>query len=109
LVKGNNGKGNNGKPAGSSIPGVASDVRLAELAPLSGWSGMKESEHFVQFYETDKFLLDSLSGFIGTGLREGDGCIVLATGAHLKELEERLTFEGLDLEAAGASGQYVSQ
>ncbi|HEX8137216.1 MAG TPA: ATP-binding protein [Pyrinomonadaceae bacterium] len=69
---------------------------------------MEESEHFVQFYETDKFLLDSLSGFIGTGLREGDGCIVLATGAHLKELEDRLTFDGLDLEAAGAAGQYVS-
>jgi signal transduction histidine kinase/CheY-like chemotaxis protein len=103
-------KANNGKSARKLIPraAAASDVRLGELAPFSDWSGMKESEHFVQFYETDGFLLDSLSGFIGAGLREGDGCIVLATSAHLKALEDRLTVDGLDLEVAGASGQYVS-
>ena len=51
---------------------------------------MSESEHFVQFYENDAFLLDSLSGFIDTGLAEGGACIVLATKAHRESLEERL-------------------
>jgi signal transduction histidine kinase/ActR/RegA family two-component response regulator len=101
-------KGNNGKLARKPVLNAASDVRLGELAPLSDWRGVEESEHFVQFYETDKFLLDSLSGFIGAGLREGEGCIVLATGEHLTELEDRLTVDGLDLKAAGESGQYVS-
>jgi PAS domain S-box-containing protein len=69
---------------------------------------MSESEHFVQFYETDAFLLDSLSGFIGTGLAKGDACIVLATKAHRESLEERLKSNGLDLVAAQTQGDYIS-
>lgn len=30
------------------------------LAPISNWSEMGDSEHFVQFYEADAFLLNSL-------------------------------------------------
>jgi signal transduction histidine kinase/ActR/RegA family two-component response regulator len=87
---------------------VGHNLMARGLAPLSDWSGMGESEHFVQFYETDTFLLDSLSGFIAAGLREGDACIVVATGAHRDGLDERLQTYGLDLAAAAASGQYVS-
>jgi signal transduction histidine kinase/ActR/RegA family two-component response regulator len=104
LVKANN----NGQSVLETVPHAAYNVTLGELAPLSGWSGMGESEHFVQFYEADRCLLDSLSGFIGTGLREGDGCIVLATDAHREGLEERLKADGLDVAAAGASGRYIS-
>ena len=77
-------------------------------APISDWSGMTEPEHFVQFYETDPYLLDSLGGFIGTGLCEGDACIVVATEAHREGLEERLQACRLDTVAARASGQFVS-
>ncbi len=69
---------------------------------------MSESEHFVQFYENDAFLLDSLSGFIDTGLAEGGACIVLATKAHRESLEERLKSHGLDLAAAQTQGVYIS-
>ncbi|HYE65867.1 MAG TPA: ATP-binding protein [Pyrinomonadaceae bacterium] len=86
----------------------AGDIILQDLTPRSNWSEMSESEHFVQFYETDVFLLDSLSGFIGTGLGASDACIVVATKAHREGLEERLQAYGLDLTAACASGQYVS-
>src|SRR6266849_4327562 len=61
-----------------------------KLAPLVQWSEMDMSEHFVQFYETDEFLLDSVSGFIGAGLGAGAACIVIATKAHREGLEERL-------------------
>ncbi|HZS05992.1 MAG TPA: PAS domain S-box protein [Blastocatellia bacterium] len=81
---------------------------VRELAPRSDWSEMGESEHFVQFYESDVFLLNSLSGYIGTGLGAGDGCIVVATPAHREGLEKRLYASGLDVAAAGARGQYVS-
>ena len=49
---------------------------------------MNETEHFVQFYETDTFLLDSLSGFIGVGLSAGDACIVIATPENRAGLED---------------------
>lgn len=66
------------------------------------------SDHFVQFYETDAFLLDSLSGFIEVGLTTGEGCIVVATGEHREGLEERLKKKGLDLVAACLQGDYLA-
>jgi signal transduction histidine kinase len=86
------------------------DLDVQELlAPPSGWSPTtNEPEHFVQFYETDTFLLDSLAGFMRTGLSDGDACIVVATKAHRDELDERLQAGGLDITAALSSCQYVA-
>ncbi len=67
-----------------------------------------QSEHFVQFCETDAFLMDSVSAFIGAGLRAGDVVIVLATQPHRESLEERLKGDGLEVAAARVRGQYVS-
>ncbi|HEV7859906.1 MAG TPA: ATP-binding protein [Pyrinomonadaceae bacterium] len=86
----------------------AGGISVQDFPPLSDWSGMHESEHFVQFYETDSFLLNSLSDFMSAGLRAGDACIVVATQAHRESLEERLQANGLDVVAARESGQYVS-
>lgn len=72
------------------------------------WSEMSASEHFVQFYETDEFLLNSLSEFIGMGLAQGDACIVIATKMHREGLEERLKANGQDLAAARMAGEYIS-
>lgn len=52
-----------------------------------------ESAHIVQFYEDDSFLLDTLSRFIGAGLRVGESCLVVATKPHLADLEERLRMD----------------
>jgi PAS domain S-box-containing protein len=79
-----------------------------KLAPRVQWSEMDTSEHFVQFYETDEFLLDSVSGFIGAGLGAGAACIVIATKAHREGLEERLQANGLDLATASTRGTYLS-
>lgn len=98
---------NNGKAAHQAIQPKAA-VAVMELAPRSDWSAVNESAHFVQFYELDAALLNSLSGFIGTGLVAGDACIVVATPAHREGLEERLLNFGLDVAAARASGQYVA-
>jgi signal transduction histidine kinase/ActR/RegA family two-component response regulator len=86
----------------------ASDAVLGKLAPVSDWSGACEPDHFVQFYETDAVLLNSLAGFIGAGLSEGDACIVAATEAHRDALDERLRAAGSDVDAARARGQYIS-
>ncbi len=77
-------------------------------APHTHWSEMGTSEHFVQFYETDEFLLYSVSDYIATALRSGDAAVVVATRPHRQGVEERLQAYGLDLAAARADGQYVS-
>jgi signal transduction histidine kinase/ActR/RegA family two-component response regulator len=92
------------------IPEFVSTDEIAahKTAPGTDWSHMGESEHFVQFYETDLFLLNVVAGFIGTGIRGGEGCVVVGTKAHLDVLGERLQASGIDVAAVGASGQYVS-
>jgi len=65
------------------------------------------SEHFVQFYEADSFLLNSLSDFVGTGLRAGNGVVVVGTKARRQGLDESLRQGGLDLSAFRASGHYL--
>ncbi len=69
---------------------------------------MSQSAHFVQFCETDAFLINSLSDFIGTGLKAGDVCIVIATQPHRTSLEAQLRVNGLDLATACAHNQYIS-
>ena len=80
----------------------------SKLASHTNGSIPKESEHFVQFYETNAFLLDSLRDFIGLGLVSGDACIVVATDGHRAGLVERLEAYGLNKFASPASGQYVA-
>ena len=72
------------------------------------WGEMNVSEHFVQFCETDAFLVSSVSEFIGAGLMAGDVVIVLATNPHRESLDERLKENGLVVAVARARGQYIS-
>src|SRR5215510_442834 len=83
-------------------------VVTSKLASCTNGSVPKESEHFVQFYETNAFLLDSLGDFIGLGLVSGDACVVVATDERRAGLDERLEASGLNKVASPASGQYVA-
>jgi signal transduction histidine kinase/ActR/RegA family two-component response regulator len=85
-----------------------SDVASWSYAPRSDWAEMGDKDHFVQFYEADGFLLNSLSGFIGNALSAGDGAIVVATKAHRNGLDELLQANGLDVTGAKTRGRYVS-
>jgi hypothetical protein len=78
---------NNSDPLSDLLTQNVSGLSLSEIAPRSDWGSIGEMDHFVQFYETDTFLLDSLVGFIGTGLERGDAGIVVATEAHREALE----------------------
>lgn len=71
------------------------------------WSDVGEREHFVQFYESEAFLLASVAGFIGAGLQGGDASIVISTAGHRQALERLWEARGIDLERARAEGRYV--
>jgi signal transduction histidine kinase/ActR/RegA family two-component response regulator len=98
---------NNGQSVEEALPRTADGIRVQDFAPRSEWSEMCEVDHFVQFYETDLSLLNSVGGFISTGLDKGDACIVVATEAHRVGLENLLRARGIDVAAATASGQFV--
>ncbi len=75
---------------------------------IASWREMSEFEHFVQFCETDAFLVQSVSKFISAGLMEGDATIILATQPHRESIEEHLKAEGLAVTVARARGRYIS-
>ena len=92
---------------------VRSDIiplqpEMCEPAPPIHARDMGRNDHFVQFYEDDDFLIDSICGFISAGFRSGEPAIVVATAAHRLALEARLKDQGLDPAALRASGQFTS-
>src|SRR4051794_34297408 len=72
--------------------------------PAFNWSDTRESDHFVQFYESDKFLVEAVGGYIGTALEAGDAGIVIATPAHRIGIDRHLAARGLNVPAARADG-----
>ncbi len=98
---------NSGKLANSLGQVSTDEITVGAVAPSWDWNNLSETEHFVQFYDTDDFFLNSLSPFVGAGLQEGDAVILAATKPHLEGLESRLLAQGFNLTAARASGQYV--
>lgn len=96
------------KPVDEVIEMTNLDIAKLNFAPHSHWSAMSDTDHFVQFYETDGFLLNSLSGFIGSAIKSHDAAIVIATESHRAGLDELLLANGLDLTVAKTTGQYLS-
>lgn len=82
----------------------------AEDAAARGEAGGEPgaSDHVVQFYDAEVFLLDAVGEFIGSALRAGDVGIVVATAAHRAGLEDRLHRAGVDVAAARAGDRYVA-
>jgi signal transduction histidine kinase/ActR/RegA family two-component response regulator len=85
----------------------ADNAGVLDLAPHSDWSQTSGLDHFVQFYETDAFLLNSVSGFLGTGLSYGDAAIMVGTQAHRDGLSTLLGQHGLELDGLRESGQLI--
>ena len=72
------------------------------------WAEMSPCEHFVQIYDADEVFMDTLTGFISGGLGLGHAAVVIATPAHRRELDQRLTAMGLDVAAARSQDQFIS-
>ena len=47
-------------------------TRLDKPVPHFDWTSLRSREHFVQFYESDSFLIESVSDFIRAGLEDGE-------------------------------------
>ena len=81
----------------------------SRLAPRAIWSDMGEAEHFVQFYENDAFLVESVGAFVGAGLKVDQCALVIGTALHRQGIETVLrTQEAIDLEVMKARKQYVA-
>ncbi|HZR99504.1 MAG TPA: ATP-binding protein [Chloroflexota bacterium] len=86
---------------------VINDSAADGSAPRADWQRMALSDHYVQFYEADAFLLDTVADFVGAGLHAGEAAIVVATPAHRAGIEAHLQATGVDVAGARGRGRYV--
>jgi PAS domain S-box-containing protein len=77
-------------------------------APASTWRDVGDREHFVDLYEDDSALVESVAGYIGGALCAGACAFVIATDVHRAALEARWANAGLDLKRICAGGRYVA-
>jgi signal transduction histidine kinase len=61
--------------------------------------------HSVQFYEDDRFLVDTVADFFAVGLVDGLGAVVVATREHLSAITNGLHEKGFDVERTCTNGQ----
>ncbi|HEX2475916.1 MAG TPA: ATP-binding protein, partial [Lacipirellulaceae bacterium] len=78
------------------------------LAPQIDFNLMRDSEHFVQFYENDAYLVESVSGFVAAALSERHSGVVIATPEHRSAVQQKLVSCGIDITDATTSGRYVA-
>jgi hypothetical protein len=62
-------------------------------------------DHFVQVYRDEAFLCEAVCEYVGSGLRRGEGAILIATPAHRDAFERLLHSEGLAPARAIERGQ----
>jgi PAS domain S-box-containing protein len=84
----------------SSVSSAGS--RKSSLNPASD-----RPEHVVQFYQDDKFMIDAVSGFVGSALAAGDATVLIATAAHREGVEQVLRKRGLDIGQAARQGRFI--
>jgi PAS domain S-box-containing protein len=77
--------------------GVQAAPRVTECA----------TDHFVQFYERDEFLVSSVGRYVLDGLVMDGSAIVIGTPEHRDGIASHLKAAGIDLDSLIESGRYV--
>ncbi len=85
-----------------------SDRIRSAAPPPARAAGPGGHEHVAEFYETEQFLADTVTGFVGPALHDGGAAVVVATGAHRRLFEQALRTAGIDVEHAIAADRYIA-
>jgi hypothetical protein len=71
---------------------------------LHGPSG---GDHFVQVYKDEAFLFEAVTEYADTGLRRGEGVVIIATPSHRAVFVQQLEESGVAAEEALQRGQLL--
>ena len=82
---------------------VLADRDLVSLR--SGISGRRR--HHIEFYEGDPSFVDRFAATIETTLKSGSAMVVIASESHLASIQQRLTSDGVDVNAAVERKSYM--
>jgi hypothetical protein len=62
--------------------------------------------HLCEFYETDAFLVDTVTDFLAPAARNREAVVVIATPEHRAAFGDAIRARGIDLDAAALEGHY---
>src|SRR5580765_200888 len=82
------------------IQSEAANWRELLQEPLSG-------NHFVQVYKEEGFLLEAVAEYVETGLRRGEGVVIIATPSHCAAFVQQLEGNGVAAGEALQRGQLL--
>lgn len=71
------------------------------------WGEIAPCDHILQIYEDDQVFLETLQGFVTSGLEAGESVIIIATDEHLTALNQRLRDKGFDVFSMILLDQYI--
>jgi hypothetical protein len=77
------------------------------MPDVAGLATPIEFGHFVQFYETERFLVDSVANFFQKGFAGEEIALGIGTSAHGTAIAEELQSRGIDLRIAEERKQYI--
>ncbi len=72
------------------------------------WDAIGKTEHFVQFYRTEEYLIENLASYVSKGLWAEEKAIVILTPSHRLALEERLRLKNVDVASSVVRGRYLA-
>jgi hypothetical protein len=79
------------------------------MTATPSWEGLLRTphpcDHLVQLYNDDVFLTRAVSLFLGLGLSDGEGAVIIATPEHAGLFDKSLRSAGLDVAAMIARHQ----
>jgi PAS domain S-box-containing protein len=88
---------------------MAPSDRISPAPPAqAGPAGDGAHEHVVEFYETDAFLVATVTDFVGPGLHVGGAAVVVASAAHRYAFEQALRHDGVDVDHAVDADRYLA-
>jgi DcmR-like sensory protein len=95
-------------PAGGVVTSRSNSIGLVsrERPPIA--EAIRGTVHAVQFYDTDDYLLQTLSDYVAGAFAAGDAAIVVATEAHRAALDEHLIGRGIDILQKRETGSYLA-
>ena len=76
--------------------------------PLRNLQGIRSGDHYVQFYENDKFLIQAVGSYVAQGFVEGHSAVLILTAKHRAALEKKLRAGGVDPVEYQENGLYFA-
>jgi hypothetical protein len=83
------------------------DLHQSILVPSRRSPELRSGNHFVQLYEVDAELIDSVTTFVATGIEAGETAVVIADASHRRDIELRLT-DRIDVDLERDLGAYIA-